>query len=286
MMVTTKTTPATSSRGRRRPGSNSREAWPTPQLTPWKSSEGSSCRSRRRRRKGSAKRLLGESARGLLPTWTTAAALPTSTSGNALQRLPRPGACSSRASTRRSSCPRPSSRSRKRRRRRRCRRTRALLLLLLLPLPRRLRRRQFAPSPAPAGRRFARRDLRAYVSGLFHSIPEARRKDRLPPVSLTRFDLFHVHFFLAGLEPLLLLEGKENRRREKRKEKKLSSASVSLGLLFHAAEYPALCPARGTPVPSSSHMISASANGPAISAGASRRRSGGRSSRRGEVSRR
>ena len=147
MMVTTKTTPATSSRGRRRPGSNSREAWPTPQLTPWKSSEGSSCRSRRRRRKGSAKRLLGESARGLLPTWTTAAALPTSTSGNALQRLPRPGACSSRASTRRSSCPRPSSRSRKRRRRRRCRRTRALLLLLLLPLPRRLRRRQFAPSP-------------------------------------------------------------------------------------------------------------------------------------------
>ena len=97
-------------------------------------------------------------------------------------------------------------------------------------------------APAPAGRRFARRDLRAYVSGLFHSIPEARRKDRLPPVSLTRFDLFHVHFFLAGLEPLLLLEGKENRRREKRKEKKLSSASVSLGLLFHAAEYPALCP--------------------------------------------
>lgn len=101
-------------------------------------------------------------------------------------------------------------------------------------------------APAPTGRRFARRDLRAYLSRLFHSIPEARRRDKLPPVSLSRFDLFHAHFFLSGVEPLLLLEDKKKKSTEKnknkKKEKMRAAASASLGLLFHAAEYPALCP--------------------------------------------
>ena len=99
-------------------------------------------------------------------------------------------------------------------------------------------------APAPAGRRFARRDLRAYLSGLFGSIPAARRRDGLPPVALSRFDLFHVHFFLAGLEPLLLPVEEEEEREDKnekdrRRKKKNKNFISTLGLLFHAAEYPA-----------------------------------------------
>jgi len=103
-------------------------------------------------------------------------------------------------------------------------------------------------APAPEGRRFARRDLRAYLSGLFRSIPDARRRDGLPPVSLSRFDLFHAHFFLAGIEPLLLAleedkkKNNSNNNNNNNNNNNKRAPSVSLGLLFHAAEYPALCP--------------------------------------------
>lgn len=62
------------------------------------------------------------------------------------------------------------------------------------------------------GQRFATRALNRFIAALFESIPYASAAAGLPEITLSRFDLHHAHIF--------------------------ATESASLGLLFHAKEYP------------------------------------------------
>jgi len=86
-------------------------------------------------------------------------------------------------------------------------------------------------APRPTGFRFKDPAVSSYLNALFRSLPVARRDASLPPVELSRWDLFHAHLFWA---PAAANAAKQLRSQQR--------CPGHFGLLFHCYEYPAASP--------------------------------------------